>query len=168
MTAPPWGHKPPKVDDIYQYTFPTVPPEPSPRMVYWGTRLRAGTWTPNRWILGEGWDGRAAILGIYGWESVNVLHVITQWPKRVADRDAAAWQVHRGAARPVEYWQKFELATRPDGRFTYDTVQNVCWHMRNRQASGLSSQLRDENARAREAQNIRRWYDQMNTLLENM
>lgn len=72
MTAPPWGHKPPPVDDPTRY-WAVPPPEHSERLLYWMRRLLTGTWHPNRYIRRECAEGRAHVLGVYVWEATHVL-----------------------------------------------------------------------------------------------
>jgi hypothetical protein len=72
MTSPPWGHKPPAVDDIQLY-WTGPPPTLSPRVQYWLKRLSDGTWKPNRRFRIEGYYGRAQYLGVYLWEYWNVV-----------------------------------------------------------------------------------------------
>ncbi|MDQ0791990.1 hypothetical protein [Streptomyces sp. B1I3] len=72
MTAPPWGHKPPPVDDSEQY-WNSPPPEPSARCHYWLRRHRERTWTPNRHIRREGYHAAAEQLGIWIWEYLNLI-----------------------------------------------------------------------------------------------
>lgn len=72
MTAPPWGHKPPAVDDHYAY-WVNPPPALSPRVEYWLRRLADGTWVPNRRFRVEGYDARTAWLGVYMWEYFNII-----------------------------------------------------------------------------------------------
>lgn len=73
MTAPPWGHKPPAVDDPERY-WGGPPPEPSARLTYWLARFEAGTWRPNRRLRVECGQCQAFILGIYIWEAYNVIY----------------------------------------------------------------------------------------------
>ena len=72
MTTPPWGHKPPAVDDRYRYWLES-PSEPSARCMYWVRRLREGSWRPNKYLLRECYDCRASKLGVYIWEANHVL-----------------------------------------------------------------------------------------------
>jgi hypothetical protein len=72
VTAPPWGHKPPSVDDPEDY-WTSPPPEPSPRCQYWVRRYREGTWRPNKWVRIQGYYGTALKLGVYIWEGNNVI-----------------------------------------------------------------------------------------------
>jgi hypothetical protein len=74
MATPPWGHKPPAVDDIQRY-WTGPPPEPSQRCTYWQRRYREGSWKPNKHLLLQGYYGCSSWLGVYIWEWVNVL-----WP----------------------------------------------------------------------------------------
>ena len=72
MTEPPWGHKPPPVDD--QYTYWTEPPSQlSPRVEYWLRRLADGTWTPNKYFNRECNQCRASWLGVYVWEYDHII-----------------------------------------------------------------------------------------------
>lgn len=71
MTTPPWGHKPPPVDDIEAY-WNNPPPALSERCEYWLRRYREGSWKPNKHLARECYDCRAGKLGVYIWESVNV------------------------------------------------------------------------------------------------
>lgn len=72
MTAPPWGHKPPAVDDVQTY-WVDPPPALSPRVAYWLKRLNDGTWKPNRRFHVQGYYGRAQYLGVYLWEYWHVI-----------------------------------------------------------------------------------------------
>lgn len=72
MTAPPWGHKPPPVDDPEDY-WTSPPPELSPRCQYWVRRYREGTWHPNRRLRVECGNCQAGILGVYVWEAREVI-----------------------------------------------------------------------------------------------
>lgn len=73
MTTPPWGHKPPAVDDVQRY-WGDPPPQPSERCLYWLRRYREGSWKPNKHLAVQGYDGRACCLGVYIWEAVNVFY----------------------------------------------------------------------------------------------
>lgn len=72
MSEPPWGMKPPPVDDIEQY-WNEPPPEPSARCAYWARRYREGSWSPNKWVRREGYYGRAAMLGVFIWEATHTI-----------------------------------------------------------------------------------------------
>ena len=72
MSAPPWGHKPPPVDDATTY-WNQAPPAMSPRCGYWLTRHSAGTWHPNRRIRTEGYHAAAEHLGVWIWEYLHVI-----------------------------------------------------------------------------------------------
>jgi hypothetical protein len=72
MTAPPWGHKPPRVVDVQTYWI-EPPPALSPRVEYWLKRLTDGTWKPNRRFRSEGYYGAAEYLGIHIWEYWNII-----------------------------------------------------------------------------------------------
>lgn len=72
MTAPPWGHKPPRVADVETY-WTQPPPKLSPRVEYWLKRLTDGSWTPNRRFRSEGYHGVAEYLGVYIWEYWNII-----------------------------------------------------------------------------------------------
>lgn len=72
MTTPPWGHKPPAVDDETRYSH-EPPPELSARCRYWLRRYRAGHWRPNRRVRRQGYHNLAAVLGIYIWEGLHVM-----------------------------------------------------------------------------------------------
>jgi hypothetical protein len=72
MPEPPWGHKPPAVDDHYRY-WVEPPPTLSPRVEYWLRRLSDGTWKPNRRFQMQGYDGRTSWLGVYMWEYFNII-----------------------------------------------------------------------------------------------
>lgn len=74
MTAPPWGHKPPAVDDSYRY-WSSPPPEPSPRVAYWLRRMDEGSWHLTAQLGGNGRDFMAEWLGVYMWEWLEVI-----WP----------------------------------------------------------------------------------------
>jgi hypothetical protein len=69
---PPWGFKPPAVDDHTKY-WGQPPPEPSARLQHWMRRLDEGTWHPNKYIRREDYDGAAQRLGVYIWEYLHVL-----------------------------------------------------------------------------------------------
>ena len=71
MPAPPWGHKPPAVDNPERYWI-DPPPVMSERCAYWLRRYREGTWRPNKYLAAEGYHSRAEKLGVYIWESVHV------------------------------------------------------------------------------------------------
>lgn len=75
MTAPPWGHKPPAVDDIQTF-WSEPPPDLSPRVEYWLKRLVDGTWKPNRIYNTQGYYGRAQWLGVYLWEYFNIIYPV--------------------------------------------------------------------------------------------
>ena len=75
MTAPPWGHKPPAVDDVQAY-WSEPPWRLSPRVEYWLKRLTDGTWKPNRRFNGEGYHGSAEYLGVYLWEYFNIIYPV--------------------------------------------------------------------------------------------
>lgn len=75
MSTPPWGHKPPKVDDVTRYWM-SPPPELSPRVQYWLKRISDGTWKPNRWFETEGYHNRVEHLGVYMWEYFNIIYPI--------------------------------------------------------------------------------------------
>lgn len=72
MTAPPWGHKPPPVDDATAY-WNEAPPAMSPRCGYWTTRHHYGTWRSNRWIRRQGYHAAAEWLGVWIWEYLHVI-----------------------------------------------------------------------------------------------
>lgn len=74
MTAPPWGHKPPPVDDVMRHWL-EPPPEPSARCLYWQARYRDGSWAPNKYLMRQGYHGSAEWLGVYIWEWLHVM-----WP----------------------------------------------------------------------------------------
>jgi hypothetical protein len=61
---------PPRVDRYAYWLDP--PPEPSPRLQWWLTRVNAG-WRPNRRIRMMGYDESAGWFGVYLWEWTNVL-----------------------------------------------------------------------------------------------
>lgn len=84
MTAPPWGHKPPPVDDPERY-WGSRPPVPSERALYWVRRLTVdGSWRGNRRLRRSGRHEAAAILGVYVWEWEHVLSplVDAEWRAR--------------------------------------------------------------------------------------
>jgi hypothetical protein len=72
MSAPPWGHKPPAVDDEECFWI-EPPPVLSPRVEYWLKRLAEGTWKPNRHFRGECYHCRTVWLGVYIWEYQNII-----------------------------------------------------------------------------------------------
>lgn len=72
MSAPPWGHKPPRVDDAMTY-WNQAPPAISPRCGYWLTRHATGTWHPNRRLRTEGYHAAAEQLGIWIWEYLHMI-----------------------------------------------------------------------------------------------
>lgn len=72
MTTPPWGHKPPPVDDPERY-WRDPPPEASPRLTYWVNRYQQGTWIPNKHQRRQGYYSAAERLGVYLWEYLNVI-----------------------------------------------------------------------------------------------
>lgn len=72
MSAPPWGHKPPPVDNP-ELHWGDPPAEPSARCQYWLRRHREGTWTPNRFIRREGYHSAAEHLGIWIWEYLHLI-----------------------------------------------------------------------------------------------
>ncbi|MGA5598444.1 hypothetical protein ACPCSE_29840 [Streptomyces cellulosae] len=72
MTTPPWGHKPPAVSDPARYQFQR-PPHQSLRCQYWLSRLNAGTWRPNRYLLRECADCAARQLGVWIWEYTQLI-----------------------------------------------------------------------------------------------
>ncbi|WP_157865021.1 hypothetical protein [Streptomyces prasinopilosus] len=72
MSAPPWGHKPPPVDDATAY-WTQSPPAPSPRCTYWLRRHTEGTWRPNRRLRIEGYHTAAEHLGIWIWEYLHLI-----------------------------------------------------------------------------------------------
>jgi hypothetical protein len=94
MTTPPWGHKPPTVDDVERY-WHTPPPELSTRARYWLRRLDEGTWRANRRLRHEGYHTAAEMLGIYIYEWLEVV-----WPAALtaADQDDL-----RRAAQPLRW-----------------------------------------------------------------
>lgn len=69
---PPWGHKPPAVNDIQQ-CWTTPPPELSPRVEYWLRRVADDDWRPNKYLLREDYYGASTWLGVYIWEWINLL-----------------------------------------------------------------------------------------------
>lgn len=73
MTTPPWGHKPPPVDDPERY-WCDPPPEVSPRLLYWVSRYFGGTWIPNKRLRAECGQCQADMLGIYYWEAYNIMY----------------------------------------------------------------------------------------------
>jgi hypothetical protein len=77
MTTPPWGHKPPPVDDIQRY-WGDPPPEPSERCVYWLRRYREGSWRPNKHLSVQGYYGTASWLGVYIWEAINIFYPVIE------------------------------------------------------------------------------------------
>jgi hypothetical protein len=86
MSAPPWGHKPPPMDDSYLY-WVEQPPEPSARCEYWLRRYREGTWKPNKWLTRECNQCRAGWLGVYVWEAVHVFDpLIAEYYERLDAR----------------------------------------------------------------------------------
>jgi hypothetical protein len=89
MTGPPWGHKPPKVDDHYRY-WRDPPPELSPRVEYWLRRIAEGSWKPNRWFWTEGYDDQCQILGVYMWEYLSLI-----CPLMVAVLEGQCWPHQR-------------------------------------------------------------------------
>lgn len=72
MTAPPWGHKPPRVDDVQRF-WADRPPVLSERCRYWVRRYREGSWRPNKYVRMESYYTRAEVLGIYIWENIHVI-----------------------------------------------------------------------------------------------
>jgi hypothetical protein len=72
MSEPPWGPKPPPVDDVERYWI-EAPPSPSPRCAYWVRRYREGSWRPNKWVRREGYHSRAEMLGVYIWEATHTI-----------------------------------------------------------------------------------------------
>lgn len=72
MSEPPWGHKPPPVDDVTAYWI-EAPPGMSPRCDYWLRRHHAGNWRPNRWIRREGYHAAAEQLGVWIWEYLHII-----------------------------------------------------------------------------------------------
>lgn len=72
MTAPPWGHKPPPVDDPQEF-WNAPPPESSARLTYWLRRYSEGSWVPNNRLRSECGQCQARMLGIYIWEAYNVM-----------------------------------------------------------------------------------------------
>lgn len=75
MSAPPWGHKPPAVDDVTIY-WDEPPHELSPRVEYWLRRLTEGTWVPHHEFNALGYDDRAEYLGVYLWEYFNIIYPV--------------------------------------------------------------------------------------------
>lgn len=89
MTTPPWGHKPPPVDDPERY-WGHPPPEPSERCIYWVRRYREGSWIPNKHQRRRGYYGAAERLGIYLWEYWNVISPLEmEYQRKVRNRDRA-------------------------------------------------------------------------------
>ena len=80
MTTPPWGHKPPAVDDFARF-WADPPPEQSERLTYWLRRLDEGSWKPNKYLAMLGYWPSSDWLGIYIWEYINIL-----WPKIQEER----------------------------------------------------------------------------------
>ncbi|MFD7705681.1 hypothetical protein [Streptomyces sp. NPDC059786] len=72
MSAPPWGHKPPAVEDVTTF-WNEPPPASSPRCGYWLQRYDDGTWKPNRRIRTEGYHVAAEHLGVWIWEYLHVI-----------------------------------------------------------------------------------------------
>jgi len=72
VSAPPWGHKPPPVDDVTTH-WNEAPSVMSPRCGYWLQRYDSGTWRPNRRLRTEGYHAAAEHLGIWIWEYLNVV-----------------------------------------------------------------------------------------------
>jgi hypothetical protein len=72
MTAPPWGHKPPPVDDPTAY-WNDPPPTPSARCTYWLQRHADGNWRPNRRLRIEGYHTAAEQLGVWIWEYLHTI-----------------------------------------------------------------------------------------------
>lgn len=72
MSEPPWGHKPPRVDDVTRH-WTQAPPALSPRCDYWITRHREGTWRSNRRLRAMGYHTAAEHLGIWIWEYLHVI-----------------------------------------------------------------------------------------------
>ena len=72
MSAPPWGHKPPAVDDATRY-WTQPPAAPSPRCLYWLHRHDTGTWQPNRRLRTEDYHTAAEHLGIWIWEYLHLI-----------------------------------------------------------------------------------------------
>lgn len=71
LTTPPWGHKPPPVDDPQRY-WSNPPPEQSSRCAYWVRRYTEGSWVPNKHLRRLGYFGAAGWLGVYLWEYWHV------------------------------------------------------------------------------------------------
>ncbi|MFG3127361.1 hypothetical protein ACGFZU_06625 [Streptomyces tendae] len=72
MSAPPWGHKPPPVDDVATY-WTSKPPAISPRCNYWIMRHHNGTWRANRWLRRDGYHTAAERLGVWIWEYLHLI-----------------------------------------------------------------------------------------------
>lgn len=80
MTCPPWGQKPPPVDDVWLY-WGKRPPEMSERCKYWVRRFQEGSWRPNKRVQQSDECDIAEMLGIYIWEATDVI-----WPICREDR----------------------------------------------------------------------------------
>lgn len=58
--------------DIYEY-WSDPPPEPSPRLALWISRLKNG-WRPNRRIGTMNYTESAEFFGVYLWEYLNIIY----------------------------------------------------------------------------------------------
>ncbi|WP_394436265.1 hypothetical protein [Streptomyces sp. SGAir0957] len=89
MTAPPWGHKPPPVDDVTTY-WTDMPPAMSPRCDYWIKRHHRGTWRSNRWLRRSGYHEAAERLGVWIWEYLHMIRpLIDEEEERLACEKSA-------------------------------------------------------------------------------
>lgn len=77
MTAPPWGHKPPPVDDVTDYWI-AKPPAISARCTYWIARHHAGSWRSNRRLRMEGYHTAAEYLGVWIWEYLHMIRPLIE------------------------------------------------------------------------------------------
>ena len=122
MTTPPWGHKPPRVDNEEQFWM-DAPPGPSERAVYWVRRWREGSWKPNRWLLRECGDCRAGMLGAWLWEGKYVFGPLFQVIcDDVPVGQAAIWCGDWVREAPGPYWRVLDERSRPDGQPLQDQV----------------------------------------------
>lgn len=123
MTTPPWGHKPPPAGDVELY-WQNCPPEPSERCVYWVRRLREGSWKPNRYLTQWGYYYRAGMLGVFIWESSNVIMPLAS----MMIHDTPSHYAIQAYNRPDQtslYWRALSSRTRPDPWIRPDVVDTA-------------------------------------------
>ncbi len=87
--------------------------------MYWVRRLREGSWTPNRHLSNEGYYGRATKLGVWIWESNEVIypiHDIRMYgaPGGYCLSMTSALRTLPNSPHTVQYWAELSKATRPE------------------------------------------------------